>query len=1025
MKARRAILLGLILAAGLLMLPANGLGQEPPPSGGGLYVVQPGDNWATIAARTGFSEAALRAAYPQAAFYTGQVLRLPGATATPTPAAPPVLRLPGQRVSAIYGPWMESRLGAALDLTLRGVGVGFDVRDGVYPAWCIEAGQRTAGGTRARLYSSYDVNMPDDVQRMPWGKINYLINHKQGSAPEVQAALWRLLGQSDPKLPLSEAAAAMAAAADQNATFIPGPGQVIAVVVYSDGINQVRGNFQEVIIELRVSEATPTPTATNTATRTATSTPTDTATPTPTHTPTSTPTNTATPTPTRGVEIVTDTPTPTRGMETATATPTPTAPLPGAQVTATPTAPLPGAQVTATPTSPLPGEQVTATPTSTLPGAQLTATPTPTATLPDAQVTPTPTATLPGAQVTATPTPTSPLPGAQVTATPTSTLPGAQVTATPTPTGFAPPPDPRFTGCIDGYQISDLHAGLPGWTIRARLADGGGLVYADVSDSTGYYRIDRLPLGVYLVWQEMQSGWEPVTPAEQVATVSSVGACQPAGFTNRQRPPAFAPSVTATAPATQTPTPALTATPTPTAGGPAPVTPFDWLAWLWRNWLRLAPILVVIGATLAGLLIWYLRRSRPASPAGPDDAGDALRQQRETIAWLLAELEQWRTRLTDHSSWIERLTQQEREMHITKTELSSALESCRREQRRLVQLRRSLAHLHASQRDRLSAPDRAQYDRYQQEIMGWLAAHQGWRIRLANGQQELDRLQGVAQPYLATRITLQEDLIRLDQLQARLLTLQGRLDSGEITRLDTTYYLLVQSILECRLQIEQLQQRRLAAMSAEETARFQADFDQLAATTHAYSRDLLRIRRRTRRLQVLLDQIARRRSNFTLQQVEREPVDLEQPETELAPPDVPTPPAPDAATANGPADDREPLIEWEVVPEQPSTEAGVRLAVRVRNPHIDLVFGNLALELTVRRRAEGAADEESIALSPARLEFGDVTFSQHWATREVVLQATGLQQATLLVYLIASWTVWPVGFPSARRDRMAGVSAPD
>jgi len=158
-----------------------------------------------------------------------------------------------------------------------------------------------------------------------------------------------------------------------------------------------------IVITCNYIVATPTPTATATATPTATATATRTATATVTATATATPTVTAT----------------------ATATPTVTA-----TVTATPTV---TATATATPTV---TATATATPTVT---ATATATPTVTAT---ATATPTVTAT---ATLTATPTAT-----ATATATTTATA-TATVTATPTP---VPPPQIKpFTGINFGYSV--------------------------------------------------------------------------------------------------------------------------------------------------------------------------------------------------------------------------------------------------------------------------------------------------------------------------------------------------------------------------------------------------------------------------------------------------------------------------------------------------------------------------------------------------------------------------------------------
>ncbi len=173
---------------------------------------------------------------------------------------------------------------------------------------------------------------------------------------------------------------------------------------------------------------------------------------------------------------------------------------------------------------------------------------------------------------TATPTPTP-------TPTPTST-PSPTPTHTPTwtPT-WTPTPTPTTTtryGCVEGHKIDDLHVGLPGWVIHAQKADGTGPVYTRVTDGTGYFRFDNLPVGWYTFWEEMQPRWVPVTAPSFDAPVNAGPDCTYIRFKNRQATPTPTPTPTPTGSGsssggTDTPTPTPTFTPTPTAtptGGP-------------------------------------------------------------------------------------------------------------------------------------------------------------------------------------------------------------------------------------------------------------------------------------------------------------------------------------------------------------------------------------------------------------------------------------------------------------------------
>jgi len=169
-----------------------------------------------------------------------------------------VLNLPAGLVSATHGPWDQGTLGGTIDITLSGVPAGHDVMDGPYAGWCIEDNHQPdfPAGTLFTLLDSTDdpLNLPATYQSVPWDKVNYLLNHKAGTIHEVQAALWIVAGTDDlisPTFPLTAAAQAMVNDANLNGTgFVPGPGQVAAVILDGDGLGP--GGFQDTIIEVPV-----------------------------------------------------------------------------------------------------------------------------------------------------------------------------------------------------------------------------------------------------------------------------------------------------------------------------------------------------------------------------------------------------------------------------------------------------------------------------------------------------------------------------------------------------------------------------------------------------------------------------------------------------------------------------------------------------------------------------------------------------------------------------------------------------
>lgn len=162
------------------------------------------------------------------------------------------LNLPNYPVNFSYSNWGSSVAGGMYDIHLNGIGAGFDVSDGTYAGWCVQK-DKFADPTQVLLYSSDDSAVPSDAASLPWDKVNYLLNHKAGTAFDVQEALWIVLGQENLADASTPAVAAMASDALANGGgFAPAPGQTIAVLLYSDGFGTQYDEWQEQIIELQV-----------------------------------------------------------------------------------------------------------------------------------------------------------------------------------------------------------------------------------------------------------------------------------------------------------------------------------------------------------------------------------------------------------------------------------------------------------------------------------------------------------------------------------------------------------------------------------------------------------------------------------------------------------------------------------------------------------------------------------------------------------------------------------------------------
>ncbi len=111
--------------------------------------------------------------------------------------------------------------------TLSGIPDGFDIVNGGYNAWCIERGPIMERDVpqEVRLYSS--LSPPTILSAFNWVAINYVLNHKQGTAMDVQMAIWYFTNGSPV---LTADALAMIHAAFNHPNYDPASGRVLAVI---------------------------------------------------------------------------------------------------------------------------------------------------------------------------------------------------------------------------------------------------------------------------------------------------------------------------------------------------------------------------------------------------------------------------------------------------------------------------------------------------------------------------------------------------------------------------------------------------------------------------------------------------------------------------------------------------------------------------------------------------------------------------------------------------------------------------
>lgn len=143
------------------------------------------------------------------------------------------------------------------DIWFWGIEAGFDIAtNDVLAGWCVEGYPdlpNVQDPGQVGLYCSYDDALPGNLSSLPIDELNYLLNHRSGTWQEVQSAMWLILGQPGSIPPTPNAQAMADAAVANGGDFVPGPGDLIAIFLYSgDGGIDPNQGYQETIVELRL-----------------------------------------------------------------------------------------------------------------------------------------------------------------------------------------------------------------------------------------------------------------------------------------------------------------------------------------------------------------------------------------------------------------------------------------------------------------------------------------------------------------------------------------------------------------------------------------------------------------------------------------------------------------------------------------------------------------------------------------------------------------------------------------------------
>jgi hypothetical protein len=132
---------------------------------------------------------------------------------------------------------------------LSGVPLGYDVTNGTYLGWCVDRSANMPGTHEVTLYSS--INPPGTLTTEKWDMVNYILNHKQGTAQDIQQAIWYFINMVGNYTPTSPVAWTIVNDTLANGTgFVPAYGQIIAVICFPEVVLPGSPSVQVSIIEL-------------------------------------------------------------------------------------------------------------------------------------------------------------------------------------------------------------------------------------------------------------------------------------------------------------------------------------------------------------------------------------------------------------------------------------------------------------------------------------------------------------------------------------------------------------------------------------------------------------------------------------------------------------------------------------------------------------------------------------------------------------------------------------------------------
>ena len=155
---------------------------------------------------------------------------------------PPTIHLPTSQVTMLV--FLNSTI-SYFRTQLQNVPSGYEVTNGFYTGWCSDYTHYIYTNTayQTYLYSSYDTNLPPQDYHQNWSKVNYILNHKQGTNwHQIQYAILYILDFGNQGLNAT-GWAMVNAAVQYGGDYVPHSGDIIAIIG-DPGVNVQRQIFE-------------------------------------------------------------------------------------------------------------------------------------------------------------------------------------------------------------------------------------------------------------------------------------------------------------------------------------------------------------------------------------------------------------------------------------------------------------------------------------------------------------------------------------------------------------------------------------------------------------------------------------------------------------------------------------------------------------------------------------------------------------------------------------------------------------